>query len=285
VYSSKGLAQRLAAEGKNTKADMILTVDIGRLYRYQDLNLLASINSSILEKKIPSYLRSEDNTWFGLSKRTRVIAVSKNRIKSKEISTFEELVDPKWKGKICTRPGSHVYNRALMASIIAAHGKSKARQWAKGLVNNLAKRPQGNDRSQIKSIFSGECDVAIINHYYYGKLTYSNNDEHRAWANSARIIFPNQGNNDRGAHVNISGGGIVKYSKNKDMAQKFLEYLVSNEAQQLYGEVNFEYPINSNSLLPSKLKALGSFKEDSLPIQEIAKLAPEAQEIIDIVNW
>lgn len=285
VYSSKGLAQRLAAEGKNTKADMILTVDIGRLYRYQDLNLLASINSSILEKKIPSYLRSEDNTWFGLSKRTRVIAVSKNRIKSKEISTFEELVDPKWKGKICTRPGSHVYNRALMASIIAAHGKSKATQWAKGLVNNLAKRPQGNDRSQIKSIYSGECDVAIINHYYYGKLTYSNNDEHRAWANSARIIFPNQGNNDRGAHVNISGGGIVKYSKNKDMAQKFLEYLVSNEAQQLYGEVNFEYPINSNSLLPSKLKALGSFKEDSLPIQEIAKLAPEAQEIIDIVNW
>ena len=285
VYSSKGLAQRLAAEGKNTKGDIILTVDIGRLHRYQDLNLLASISSSILEEKIPSYLRSEDNTWFGLSKRTRVIAVSKNRIKSKEISTFEELVDPKWKGKICTRPGSHVYNRALMASIIAAHGKSKATQWAKGLVNNLAKRPQGNDRSQIKSIYSGECDVAIINHYYYGKLTYSNNDEHRAWANSARIIFPNQGNNDRGAHVNISGGGIVKYSKNKDMAQKFLEYLVSNEAQQLYGEVNFEYPINSNSLLPSKLKALGSFKEDSLPIQEIAKLAPEAQEIIDIVNW
>ena len=285
VYSSKGLAQRLAAEGKNTKADMILTVDIGRLYRYQDLNLLASINSSILEKKIPSYLRSEDNTWFGLSKRTRVIAVSKNRIKSKEISTFEELVDPKWKGKICTRPGSHVYNRALMASIIAAHGKSKATQWAKGLVNNLAKRPQGNDRSQIKSIFSGECDVAIINHYYYGKLTYSNNDEHRAWANSARIIFPNQGNNDRGAHVNISGGGIVKFSKKKEMAKKFLESLVSDEAQKLYGEVNFEYPINSNSLLPSKLKALGSFKEDSLPIQEIAKLAPVAQEIIDIVNW
>ena len=285
VYSSKGLAQRLAAEGKNTKADMILTVDIGRLHRYQDLNLLASISSSILEEKIPSYLRSEDNTWFGLSKRTRVIAVSKNRVKSKAISTFEQLADLKWKGKICSRPGSHVYNRALMASIIAAHGKIKAIEWAKGLVNNLAKRPQGNDRSQIKSIFSGECDVAIINHYYFGKLTYSSNDEHRAWANSARIIFPNQGKNDRGAHVNISGGGIVKFSKNKEMAQKFLEYLVSDEAQKLYGEVNFEYPINSNSLLPSKLKALGSFKEDSLPIQEIAKLAPAAQEIIDIVNW
>ena len=155
VYSSKGLAQRLAAEGKNTKGDIILTVDIGRLHRYQDLNLLASISSSILEEKIPSYLRSEDNTWFGLSKRTRVIAVSKNRVKSKAISNFEQLADTKWKGKICSRPGSHVYNRALMASIIAAHGKNKAIQWAKGLVNNLAKRPQGNDRSQIKSIFSG----------------------------------------------------------------------------------------------------------------------------------
>ena len=285
VYSSKGLAQRLSSEGKNTKADLILTVDIGRLHRYQDLGLLASIKSEILEMKIPYYLRSKDNTWFGLSKRTRVIAVSKQRVELGAITTFEDLAKPKWKGKVCSRPGSHVYNRALMSSIIAAHGENKATKWAKGLVSNLAKKPQGNDRSQVKSIFSGECDIVIINHYYFGKLTYSSNKEHRKWANSARIIFPNQGDNQRGAHINISGGGVVKFSKNKDQAQKFLEYLVNVDAQKLYGDVNFEYPINNNSKLSDKLQALGTFKEDSIPIDEIARLAPKAQEIIDKVYW
>ena len=267
VYSSKGLAQRLSSEGKNTKADLILTVDIGRLHRYQDLGLLASIKSEILEIKIPYYLRSKDNTWFGLSKRTRVIAVSKQRVELGAITTFEDLAKPKWKGKVCSRPGSHVYNRALMSSIIAAHGENKATKWAKGLVSNLAKKPQGNDRSQVKSIFSGECDIVIINHYYFGKLTYSSNKEHRKWANSARIIFPNQGDNQRGAHINISGGGVVKFSKNKDQAQKFLEYLVNVDAQKLYGDVNYEYPINNNSKLSDKLQALGTFKEDSIPIE------------------
>ena len=285
VYSSKGLAQRLAAEGINSPADLILTVDIARLHRYQDLNLLAKIDSKILIKNIPSYLRSKDNTWFGLSKRTRAIAISKERMNPDEVLTYEDLATQKLKGKICSRPGSHVYNRALMASMIAANGVKKAEQWALGLVSNLAKRPQGNDRSQIKSIYSGECDVAIINHYYYGKLTYSKNLDHRKWAKASIIIFPNQGNGDRGAHVNISGGGVVKFSKNKKMATNFLEFLVGEEAQTLYGEVNFEYPINNKSKLPPKLKALGSFKEDNLLISDIAKLAPKAQEIIDKVYW
>ncbi len=285
VYSSKGLAQRLSAEGENTKADLILTVDIGRLYRYQDLGLLASIKSEILEKKIPSYLRSKENTWFGLSKRTRAIAISKERVNPDDILRYEDLANPKLKGKICSRPGSHVYNRALMSSIIAANGEVEAEKWAKGLVANLAKRPQGNDRSQLKSIYSGECDIAIINHYYYGKLTYSKNLNHRKWAKASMIIFPNQESGDRGAHINISGGGIVKFSKNKEMATKFLEFLVSEQAQVLYGEVNFEYPIDNKLKLPSKLKALGSFKEDSLLISKIAKLAPKAQVIIDKVHW
>ena len=285
VYSSKGLAQRLAAEGMNSPADLILTVDIARLHRYQDLDLLAKINSKILLDNIPTHLRSKDNTWFGLSKRTRVIAISKKRMNPEEVLTYEDLATQKLKGKICTRPGSHVYNRALMASMIAANGEKKAEQWATGLVSNLVKRPQGNDRSQIKSIYSGECDVAIINHYYYGKLTYSKNLNHRKWAKASIIIFPNQGIGNRGAHINISGGGVVKFSKNKEMAIKFLEFLVGQEAQTLYGEVNFEYPINKNSQLPSKLKALGSFKEDNLLISDIAKLAPKAQEIIDKVYW
>jgi len=285
VYSSKGLAQRLAAEGANSPADLILTVDIARLYRYEDLNLLAKIDSKILEEKIPPYLRSKNNTWFGLSKRTRAIAVSKKRMNSGDVLRYEDLAKPKLKGKICSRPGSHVYNRALMASIIAANGEIYAEKWAKGLVANLAKRPQGNDRSQIKSIYSGECDVAIINHYYYGKLTYSKNSDHRKWAKASFIVFPNQGSNDRGAHVNISGGGVVKFSKNKEMAIKFLEFLVTKEAQILYGDVNFEYPINIKSKLPKRLKSLGTFKEDNLLIEEIAKLAPKAQEIIDKVFW
>ena len=285
VYSSKGLAQRLAAEGANSPADLILTVDIARLYRYEDLDLLAKIDSKILNEKIPPYLRSKNNTWFGLSKRTRAIAISKNRMNSGDVLRYEDLADPKLKGKICSRPGSHVYNRALMASIIAANGEVYAEKWAKGLVSNLAKRPQGNDRSQLKSIYSGECDVAIINHYYYGKLTYSKNSDHQKWAKASFIVFPNQGSNDRGAHVNISGGGVVKFSRNKEMAINFLEFLVDEEAQILYGDVNFEYPINNKSKLPKRLKALGTFKEDNLLIEEIAKLAPKAQEIIDKVYW
>ena len=285
VYSSKGLAQRLAAEGANSPADLILTVDIARLYRYEDLNLLAKINSKILNEKIPPYLRSKNNTWFGLSKRTRAIAISRERVKSGQVLRYEDLADPKLKGKICSRPGSHVYNRALMASMIAAKGENDAEKWAKGLVSNLAKRPQGNDRSQLKSIYSGECDVAIINHYYYGKLTYSKNPDHRKWAKASIIVFPNQGNSDRGAHVNISGGGVVKFSKNKEIAINFLEFLVTDQAQVMYGDVNFEYPINNKSKLPKRLKALGTFKEDNLLIEKIAKLAPKAQEIIDKVYW
>ena len=285
VYSSKGLAQRLAAEGRNSPADLILTVDIARLYRYEDLNLLAKIDSKILNEKIPPYLRSKNNTWFGLSKRTRAIAISRERVKSGQVLRYEDLADPKLKGKICSRPGSHVYNRALMASMIAAKGENDAEKWAKGLVSNLAKRPQGNDRSQLKSIYSGECDVAIINHYYYGKLTYSKNPDHRKWAKASIIVFPNQGNSDRGAHVNISGGGVVKFSKNKEIAINFLEFLVTDQAQVMYGDVNFEYPINNKSKLPKRLKALGTFKEDNLLIEKIAKLAPKAQEIIDKVYW
>ena len=285
VYSSKGLAQRLAAEGANSPADLILTVDIARLYRYEDLNLLAKIDSKILNEKIPAYLRSKNNTWFGLSKRTRAIAISRERINSGQVLRYEDLADPKLKGKICSRPGSHVYNIALMASMIAAKGENDAEKWAKGLVSNLAKRPQGNDRSQLKSIYSGECDIAIINHYYYGKLTYSKNPDHRKWAKASIIVFPNQGNSDRGAHVNISGGGVVKFSKNKEIAINFLEFLVTDQAQVMYGDVNFEYPINNKSKLPKRLKALGIFKEDNLLIEKIAKLAPKAQEIIDKVYW
>ena len=173
VYSTKGLAQRLKAEGKNSPADLVLTVDIGRLYIYRDMDLLASIESEKLDQNIPTHLKSNDNTWFGLSKRARIIVTSKERVPAGSINNIEDLSNPRWKNKICSRPGSHVYNRALLASIIAEHGPKKAEEWAKGLVSNLARRPQGNDRAQVKAIYQGQCDIAIINNYYFGTVSYT----------------------------------------------------------------------------------------------------------------
>ena len=285
IYSKKGLAERLQAEGENTPADVVLTVDIGRLYVYQDKDLLASIESDVLEENIPSHLRSADNTWFGLSKRARVIVIAKNRVGISEIKNIEDLSDPKWKGRICSRPGSHVYNRALMASIIAAHGEVIAEEWVNGLVKNLARRPQGNDRAQVKAIFEGQCDVAIINNYYYGKLKFSDDPQQREWTENLKLIFPNQGPKNRGSHVNISGGGVVKFSKNKKDAIALLEFLTSKRAQELYGEINFEYPVNLKIPASEELQSWGKFREDQLPIIKIAELAPLAQKIIDRSGW
>ena len=285
VYSKKGLAQRLKAEGENSPADVILTVDIGRLYVYDDLDLLAPIDSKKLKNNIPDYLRSPDNTWFGLSKRARVIVVHNEKIAEGEITRIEDLANPKWKGKICSRPGSHVYNRGIMASVLAALGEEEAEKWAKAMVANFAKRPQGNDRAQVKAIHEGECEIALINNYYFGKLKFSEDPEQRKWADSVRLVFPNQAEGDRGAHVNISGGGIAKFSKNKEEAQKLLEFLTSEKAQKLYGDINFEYPANLKIEPGDELKSWGSFREDTLPIIKIAELAPDAQKIIDRVGW
>ena len=285
VYATKGLAQRLRAEGKNSPADVILTVDIGRLYIYEDMDLLAKITSQLLDQNIPTHLKSDRNTWFGLSKRSRIIATSKERIKENEILRIEDLADPKWKGKICSRPGSHVYNRALMASIIAEYGVEKAEKWALGLVSNLARRPQGNDRAQVKGIYEGLCDIAIINNYYFGKLKYSEDPIQREWAKSMRLTFPNQGEGDRGAHINISGGGVAKYSKNKEAAIKLLEFLSSMDAQKMYGEINFEYPVNSKIKPSDELISWGDFREDKISIEKIALLSMDAQKIIDRVGW
>lgn len=285
LYSTKGLAQRLKAEGENSPADVILTVDIGRLYIYQDLELLSQVQSDVLQANIPAHLRSTDNTWFGLSKRSRIIVTSKDRVPVGEIENIEDLADPKWEGRICVRPGSHVYNRALMASMIAAHGAEAAEQWAQGLVDNLARRPQGNDRAQVKAIYEGQCDVAIINNYYFGKLKYSEDESQRQWSQALNLVFPNQGADERGAHVNISGGGIAKHSKNKAAAKALLEFLTEPMSQQLYGAINFEYPVNSNVPASEELQSWGTFKEDKLPILKIAELSREAQKIIDRVGW
>ena len=285
VFASKGLAQRFQSEGEASPADVVLTVDIARLKIYSDKGLFQPINSAILKNAIPGHLRSKDDTWFGFSKRSRVIAVSSERVNSNTLKRIEDLSNAEWKGRICSRPGSHVYNRALLSSIVAANGEEEAEKWARALVGNLARRPQGNDRAQLKAINVGQCDLAIVNHYYYGKLLNSDNEKHQEWVRDVAIIFPNQGEGDRGAHINISGGGIAKYSKNKDEAVKFLEFLVSPEAQSLYASINYEYPVIEGVELPPTLTVWGKFKEDTIPIEEIAKGSKKAQIIIDRTRW
>jgi iron(III) transport system substrate-binding protein len=283
VYASKGLAQRLLAEGKRSPADVILTVDISRLNVYSDKNLLARVDSKILEKNIPPHIRDKNNYWFGFSKRARIVAISTKRVKLNEIIRIEDLAEPRWKGRVCSRPGSHVYNRALLSSIIAANGETKAEIWANGLVKNLAQRPQGNDRAQVKAISQGVCDIAIINSYYFGKLRNSQILDQREWVKNIKIVFTNQ--NDRGNHINISGGGVAKYSKNKVLAIRFLEFLSQDKAQRLYSQINYEFPANPNVKFSKELLSWGSFSEDKLPITKIAELSGKAQRIIDRVGW
>ena len=283
VYASKGLAQRLKAEGEASPADVILTVDIARLSEYSDLDLLSPVDSAVLNAAIPSELRASDDRWFAFSTRARLVVTSKERVAADAISNIEELAAPQWEGRVCTRKGSHVYNRSLLASIIAANGKDAAEAWADGLVANMARRAQGNDRAQAKGIFEGQCDVAIMNHYYYGKMLHGDKEDHRAWANSIRLVFTNQGG--RGNHINISGGGVAKYSPNRENAVAFLEFLTGSLAQQLYGEVNFEYPVNRSVAPGGVLQSFGEFKPDALPIERLAELAPQAQMIIDRAGW
>ncbi len=284
LHAKKGLLERLLAEGSHTPADLVLTVDISRLSQFVEEGVLMPINSSVLIKNIPSYLRDSENRWFALSKRARIIAVSKDRVPDGAIRNIEDLANSKWKGKICTRPGSHDYNRSLLASIIAAHGEKVEEDWAKGLVANLARKPEGNDRAQAKAIYEGVCDIALMNTYYFGKMKFNEkNPEQKDWAKSINLVFTNQ--EDRGNHINVAGGGVVKYSKNKANAIALLEFLIQPKAQKLYSSMNYEYPVNPNMTLSAELKSWGEFKEDQLAIEKLAELAPVAQKIIDRVGW
>ena len=283
VYASKGLAQRLLAEGEASPADVILTVDIARLNEYAELDLLAEVDSSVLKANIPASLRAADDRWFAFSTRARLVATSKERVAADAIANIEDLANPKWEGRVCSRKGSHVYNRSLMASIIAANGPDAAAEWAQGLVANFARRPQGNDRAQAKAVFEGQCDVVIMNHYYFGKMLHGAKPEQREWADAIRLVFTNQ--DGRGNHVNISGGGMARHSPNPDAARRFLEFLTMPTAQQLYGEVNFEYPVNPDVAPGGVLSSWGDFKRDDLAIERLAELAPDAQKIIDRVGW
>tara|TARA_B100000963_G_scaffold322889_1_gene307261 strand:- start:1024 stop:2034 length:1011 start_codon:yes stop_codon:yes gene_type:complete len=284
VYAPKGLAARLKAEGERTDADLVLTVDISRIKELADTGLLAPLASDILNRHVPSHLRDANDRWTALSLRARIIAVSKDRVGKQAITTIEDLASPKWQGRVCSRKGSHVYNRAVLASLIAHNGKEAAKNWTLGLVDNLARRPQGNDRAQAKAIHSGQCDVALMNTYYYGKMKFAKDKpEQQKWADSIEIAFFNQ--DGRGQHVNISAAGITQGSKRKELARSFLEWVTSEEAQQIYTKVNFEYPVNPNAELSEEVASWGTFKMDMLPMNVIADNSPQAQRIINETGW
>jgi len=284
LHAKKGLLERLLAEGSDTPADVVLTVDISRLSQFVENDLLQEINSNILKSNIPSHLRDTKNRWFSLSKRARIVIASKERVNVNSIKTIEDLANPEWKGRICTRKGSHVYNRSLLASIIAAHGEEEAEKWTKAVVENLSRKPEGNDRAQAKAIYEGVCDVAIINTYYFGKMKFNEKDtEQKEWAKVINLIFTNQ--NDRGNHINVAGGGVTKYSKNKANAIALLEFLTQPKAQELYAKMNYEYPVNPSTVISAELFSWGEFKEDKLAVEKLAELAPLAQKIIDRSGW
>ena len=234
VFAKKGLVERLQTEGANSPADLIFTVDIGRLDAALQAGVTQCVSSEVLDSVIPEEARDPDGHWFGLTNRARIIVTSNERMKKGDITSYEELADPKFAGRICTRSGKHTYMVALVASVIAHAGEEAAKGWLSGVKDNLARKPQGNDRAQVKAIASGECDIAIINSYYMGAM--ANDEEQSEWANSVDIVFPNQG--DRGTHMNISGMSLTKNSPNKDSAIKLMEFLAGDLAQSMYAEQN-----------------------------------------------
>ena len=284
VFAKKGILQRLKQEGRNTPADVVLTAGFSRLQALKDAGLLQRVDLATLNANVPARYRDPQGYWTGLTLRSRIIVYSKDRVAPGAIRRYEDLADPKWKGKICVRTGSHAYNRALVASIIAANGEAAAEQWARGLVANFARKPQGNDRAQAKAVYEGVCDIAVMNTYYFGKMKFNKkNPEQRAWAASLKILFPNQ--DGRGAHVNASGAGVVKYAKNRDNAVRLLEFLSDSHAQELYASRNYEYPVKAGVGWSDEVKSWGLFKADDLALVRIFELGPAAQRLIDRVGW
>lgn len=284
VYLKKGMLERLKSEGRNSPADLILASDIGNLHNHDKAGLLQPINSAILSANIPAQYRHPNGNWFGLTARARVIFASKTRVKPGEVTTYEDLADPKMKGRVCIRSGKHVYNISLLASIVVAKGAEAAAAWARGLKANLARRPQGNDRAQVKAVYEGECDVAVGNTYYMGKMATNEKDPvQKKWAQSVNIIFPNQ--NGRGTHVNISGAAVTAAAKNKDNAVKLIEFLSGAEAQKIYAEINFEYPVKVGVALHPMVASWGTFKADKAYLSRIANQRVVASKLVDLVSF
>lgn len=281
IYAKKGMLERIKNEGRNSPADVILTVDIGRLTDLKNAGLTQKVSSLEIYKNIPKNFRDKDGHWFGLTTRARVIVASKERVPRDTLKTYEDLVNEQFRGKVCTRSGKHPYMIALTASIIAHSGLDKAKNWLSGLRSNLARKPQGNDRAQVKAIHEGLCNVAVINHYYMA--TMLSDSEQKEWAESVYVIFPNQ--EGRGTHMNVSGAALAKYSPNRKNGLALLEFLSSNEGQELYASKNSEYPVSDKIKRPSLLESWGDFKQDNSELNKIADNRKSALMITDAVGY
>ena len=281
VYLRKGMIERMKAEGKRSPADVVLTVDISRLSALVEAGLTQQVVSQTLSTNVPEKYRDPAGHWFGLTTRARIIYVSKERVPAGEIKSYEDLADPKWRGKVCTRSGLNAYNLALTSAIIHHHGEDYAKKWLDGFKQNLARKPQGNDRAQVKAIWAGECDLSIGNTYYMGKML--KDPEQADWAKSVNIVFPTfEGG---GTHVNVSGIGMAKFSPNKENALALMEFLSSGEAQEIYATANFEYPIAPGTKVDDLVKSWGSFNADNVNLMTIAKLRKKALKLTEIVDF
>ncbi len=277
------LIERIKAEGANSPADVLLTVDAGRLWRAEQAGLFQPVESEVLDARVPANLRHPDGLWFGFSTRARLIYYRKGGLEAGEIASYEDLADDKYKGRICIRSSSNIYNQSLLGSIIAAHGAADAEAWAKGVRTNLARDPKGGDTDQIRALAAGVCDVAVANSYYFVRLMTKPKAKDEGVADKVGWIFPNQG--DRGTHVNVSGGGVLKNAPNREAAVKFLEYLVSDEAQRYLADGNNEYPVVNGVVANTAVQKLGDFKTDKVNVAVFGENQPEAQMIFDRVGW
>ncbi len=281
AFVDGGIVERLQAEGTRSPADLVMTVDIANLQQIVDAGVVQAVDSDVLAAAVPADLRSPDNLWFGLTTRARIVYASNDRVADGELSTYEDLADPKWEGRICTRSGTHDYNLALLSAVIAHHGEDGARDWAAAVRGNLARKPQGNDRAQVKAIWAGECDISLGNTYYMGQMLAD--PEQIEWANSVRIIFP--AFEDGGTHVNVSGIALTQAAPNRDAAIQLMEFLVSPEAQTMYAETNSEYPILAEAQVSDLVASWGTFTADNVALTELAGNRTAALRIMEEVDF
>ncbi|WP_137700084.1 Fe(3+) ABC transporter substrate-binding protein [Marimonas lutisalis] len=281
AYLEKGMVERLKAEGKRSPADLAFTVDISRLAAIVEAGLTQPVTSETLSANVPAAFHDPDGHWWGLTTRARVIYASRDRVAEGEITTYEDLADPKWKGRICTRSGTHAYNVALVAAYLHHHGEAATKTWLEGVKANLARKPQGNDRAQVKAIWAGECDISIGNTYYMGAML--KDDEQKEWAEAVWLAFPTFENG--GAHVNISGVAMTAAAPNRDNALKMIEFLTSPTAQKIYAEANYEYPIAPGAEPDALVASWGSFTPDDVNLMDLAALRPAALKLIEQVDF
>jgi iron(III) transport system substrate-binding protein len=281
AFVDKGMAERLVAEGDRSPADLVLTVDIARLKQIVDAGVTQPVQSDVLEANIPETLRDTDDHWFGLTARARIVYASRDRVADGEVTTYEDLASDKWKGRICIRSGLNDYNVALVSAVIAHHGPEAAKTWLEGVKANLARKPEGGDRDQVKAIAAGQCDIGIGNTYYIGQMM--NDPEQKPAAEAVRIVFPVF--EGAGAHLNVSGVAMTKAAPNKEAALRFMEWLSSDEAQRIYAETNHEFPVKPGVARSELVQSWGEFTPDTIPLTELARLRPEALKLIEEVNF